>query len=52
MIYCNCEEPTIIFDENHLFEMCYKCNRIRELDALDMWIKDNIMNFINGLTKK
>ena len=46
---CNCEEPIILLDENHLFEMCYKCNTIRELTNLDMWIKDNLKRILEEL---
>jgi hypothetical protein len=46
---CTCEEPIIIFDDKHLFEMCYRCNKLRDLTKMDMWIKNNFQKFLDTL---
>ena len=48
---CTCEEPVVYLDETHLFEMCYKCNLMRELTEFDMWIRDNLRKIMEDLKR-
>lgn len=49
MSKCTCEEPIIDMSEGHLFEMCYRCNKLRELDKFDLWIKKNLEKILGEL---
>ena len=49
MDYCICEEPCLILDPNHLFEICGKCGKIMKLTEFDLFLRDWMPKFIKTL---
>ena len=49
MDYCNCKEQLIILDDAHLFEMCYKCNKLRKMNEFEYWLRDRVIKLVEEL---